>query len=119
MCIRDRSLNVNADAAAAALAVALKARKLVILTDVPGLYADWPNRDSLVSHLTSEALIEMLPTLESGMIPKMKACLDAIEGGVDAAAIIDGRVPHSVLVELFTSKGIGTEVVMGSAGVKA
>lgn len=105
------SLNVNADAAAAALAVALNAKKLVVLTDVPGLYADWPNRDSLVSHLTSTELRGMLPQLESGMIPKMQACLDAVEGGVPTAAIIDGRVPHSVLVELFTSKGIGTEVV--------
>ncbi|MCJ1708075.1 acetylglutamate kinase [Microbacterium sp. VKM Ac-2923] len=105
------SLNVNADAAAAALATALDAKKLVVLTDVPGLYADWPNRDSLVSHLTSTELRAMLPKLESGMIPKMQACLDAVEGGVPSAAIIDGRVPHSVLVELFTSKGIGTEVV--------
>lgn len=105
------SLNVNADAAAAALAVALNAKKLVVLTDVPGLYADWPNRDSLVSHLTSTELREMVPRLESGMIPKMQACLDAVDGGVPSAAIIDGRVPHSVLVELFTSKGIGTEVV--------
>ncbi|MEX8057547.1 acetylglutamate kinase [Microbacterium sp. 16-032] len=105
------SLNVNADAAAAALATALNAKKLVVLTDVPGLYADWPNRDSLVSHLTSIELRAMLPTLESGMIPKMQACLDAVDGGVPTAAIIDGRVPHSVLVELFTSKGIGTEVV--------
>lgn len=107
------SLNVNADAAAGALAVALKAAKLVVLTDVPGLYADWPNRDSLVSHLTSTELRAMLPSLESGMIPKMQACLDAVEGGVETAAIIDGRVPHSVLVEVFTSKGIGTEVVVG------
>ncbi|WP_285137873.1 acetylglutamate kinase [Microbacterium sp. lyk4-40-TSB-66] len=105
------SLNVNADAAAAALATALNAKKLVVLTDVPGLYADWPNRDSLVSHLTSTELRAMLPKLESGMIPKMQACLDAVEGGVPTAAIIDGRVPHSVLVELFTNKGIGTEVV--------
>ncbi|WP_345802150.1 acetylglutamate kinase [Microbacterium sp. AZCO] len=107
------SLNVNADAAASALAVALGAAKLVVLTDVPGLYADWPNRDSLVSHLTSTELRAMLPSLESGMIPKMSACLEAVEGGVDTAAIIDGRVPHSVLVEIFTSKGIGTEVVVG------
>ena len=96
---------------AAALATALNAKKLVVLTDVPGLYADWPNRDSLVSHLTSTELRAMLPRLESGMIPKMQACLDAVDGGVPTAAIIDGRVPHSVLVELFTSKGIGTEVV--------
>jgi acetylglutamate kinase len=107
------SLNVNADAAASALAVALGAAKLVILTDVPGLYADWPRRDSLVSHLTSTELRAMLPQLESGMIPKMQACLEAVEGGVHTAAIIDGRVPHSVLVEIFTSKGIGTEVVLG------
>ncbi|GAA5203652.1 acetylglutamate kinase [Microbacterium jejuense] len=107
------SLNVNADAAASALAVALGAAKLVVLTDVAGLYADWPNRDSLVSHLTSGELREMLPRLESGMIPKMAACLEAVEGGVQTAAIIDGRVPHSVLVEIFTSKGIGTEVVLG------
>jgi len=108
-----QSLNVNADAAAAALAVALGAQKLVVLTDVAGLYADWPNRDSLVSHLNSTELRELMPRLESGMIPKMQACLDAVEGGVATAAIIDGRVPHSVLVELFTSKGIGTEVVAG------
>ncbi|WP_353115831.1 acetylglutamate kinase [Microbacterium sp.] len=108
-----QSLNVNADAAASALAIALKARKFVVLTDVAGLYADWPNRDSLVSHLTSSELAELMPRLESGMIPKMRACLDAVEAGVDSAAIIDGRVPHSVLVELFTSKGIGTEVVRG------
>ena len=107
------SLNVNADAAASALAVALGAAKLVVLTDVPGLYADWPNRDSLVSHLTSTELRAMMPKLESGMIPKMSACLEAVEGGVATAAIIDGRVPHSVLVEIFTSKGIGTEVVRG------
>jgi len=107
------SLNVNADAAASALAVALGAAKLVVLTDVAGLYADWPNRDSLVSHLTSTELIELLPTLESGMIPKMTACLHAVQGGVETAAIIDGRVPHSVLVEIFTNKGIGTEVVDG------
>ncbi|MDN3311794.1 acetylglutamate kinase [Microbacterium oryzae] len=107
------TLNINADAAASALAVALGARKLVVLTDVPGLYADWPNRDSLVSHIKAEALREMLPRLESGMIPKMQACLDAVDAGVPTAAIIDGRVPHSVLVELFTSKGIGTEVVVG------
>lgn len=107
------SLNVNADAAAAALAIALDAAKLIVLTDVPGLYADWPNRDSLVSHLTSSELRALMPSLESGMIPKMQACLDAVEAGVETAAIIDGRVAHSVLVEIFTTKGIGTEVVVG------
>ncbi|QHC66331.1 acetylglutamate kinase [Rathayibacter oskolensis] len=106
-----QSLNVNADAAAAALAVALGAEKLVILTDVAGLYSDWPNRDSLVSRLDSDELTALLPSLESGMIPKMTACLDAVLGGVPKAAIIDGRVPHSILLEVFTSEGIGTEVV--------
>lgn len=104
-------LNVNADSAAAALAVALRAAKLVILTDVAGLYSDWPNRDSLVSAITVEELRELLPSLESGMIPKMAACAEAVDGGVAKAAIIDGRTPHSILLEVFTQSGIGTEVV--------
>ncbi|AZZ48520.1 acetylglutamate kinase [Rathayibacter rathayi] len=106
-----QSLNVNADAAAAALAVALGAEKLVVLTDVAGLYSDWPDRESLVSHIRSDDLAALLPSLESGMIPKMTACLDAVRGGVPKAAIIDGRIPHSILLEVFTSEGIGTEVV--------
>jgi acetylglutamate kinase len=106
-----QSLNVNADSAAAALAVALGAEKLVVLTDVAGLYADWPNRDSLVSNIDATALRALLPKLESGMIPKMTACLEAVAGGVPKAAIIDGRRPHSVLLEIFTDAGIGTEVV--------
>lgn len=106
-----QSLNVNADSAAAALAVALEATKLVILTDVAGLYSDWPDRESLVSHLSSAELTALLPALESGMIPKMTACLEAVDGGVDKAAIIDGRIPHSILLEIFTRQGIGTEVV--------
>ncbi len=106
-----QALNVNADSAAASLAVALAAAKLVILTDVAGLYSDWPNRDSLVSHLASAELEALLPSLESGMIPKMTACLEAVDGGVDKAAIIDGRIPHSILLEIFTQQGIGTEVV--------
>lgn len=106
-----QSLNVNADAAAASLAVALGAEKLVVLTDVAGLYADWPNRDSLVSKITTTELATLLPSLESGMIPKMTACLDAVAGGVPKAAIIDGRRAHSVLLEIFTDAGIGTEVV--------
>jgi acetylglutamate kinase len=101
---------VNADAAAASLAVALGAVKLVILTDVAGLYSDWPNRDSLVSSIDAEALRSLLPGLESGMIPKMAACLEAVDGGVPKAAIIDGRTPHSILLEVFTQSGIGTEV---------
>jgi acetylglutamate kinase len=105
-----QSLNVNADAAAAALAVALGAVKLVILTDVAGLYSDWPDRDSLVSSIEVQALRALLPSLESGMIPKMAACLEAVDGGVAKAAIIDGRTPHSILLEVFTQSGIGTEV---------
>lgn len=104
-------LNVNADSAAAALAVALGAAKLVVLTDVAGLYRDWPNRDSLVSVITTHELAELLPSLESGMIPKMAACLEAVAGGVPKAAIIDGRQAHSILLEVFTTQGIGTEVV--------
>lgn len=106
-----QSLNVNADAAAAALAVALGAAKLVILTDVAGLYREWPDRDSLVSVIDTDELRSLLPALESGMIPKMAACLEAVDGGVAKAAIIDGRQPHSILLEIFTTSGIGTEVV--------
>lgn len=105
-----QSLNVNADSAAAALAVALNAEKLVILTDVAGLYRDWPDTSSLVSSIDAAELRALLPRLESGMIPKMTACLEAVEGGVGKAAIIDGRVPHSILLEIFTQEGIGTEV---------
>ena len=108
-----QSLNVNADSAAASLAIALKAEKLVILTDVAGLYRDWPNRDSLISSLDATELRVLLPSLESGMIPKMTACLDAVDGGVSKAAIIDGRVLHSILLDAFTTEGIGTEVVSG------
>ncbi|KQO95349.1 acetylglutamate kinase [Leifsonia sp. Leaf264] len=106
-----QSLNVNADSAAASLAIALGAAKLVILTDVAGLYRDWPDRESLVSVIDAPELRELLPTLESGMIPKMAACLDAVDGGVAKAAIIDGREPHAILLEIFTQSGIGTEVV--------
>ncbi|HKH09254.1 MAG TPA: acetylglutamate kinase [Agromyces sp.] len=109
--VRGQSLNVNADSAAASLAVALGAAKLVILTDVAGLYRDWPDRESLVSVIDVPELISLLPALESGMIPKMRACLEAVEGGVAKAAIIDGRIPHSILLEVFTQSGIGTEVV--------
>lgn len=105
------SLNINADSAAASLAVALGAEKLVILTDVAGLYRDWPNRESLVSTISVDELRTLLPTLESGMIPKMTACLDAVDGGVSKAAIIDGRVRHSILLEAFTDSGSGTEVI--------
>ena len=105
-----QSLNVNADSAASALAIAVKAEKLMILTDVPGLYANWPDTSSLVSSITASELRDMLPTLESGMIPKASACVDAVDGGVPKAAMIDGRVPHGILLEVFTPEGVGTEV---------
>jgi len=103
-------LNVNADLAAASLAVALGAEKLIVLTDVPGLYSDWPDRASLVSEITSTELRELIPSLESGMVPKMTACLEAVDGGVPKAHIIDGRDPHSILLEIFTESGVGTQV---------
>jgi len=105
--------NLNADTAAAALAVALEARKLVVLTDVPGLYANWPDTGSLVSQITAEELTALLPSLESGMVPKMEACLRAVSGGVPAAHVVDGRVAHSTLLEVFTSEGFGTMVISG------
>lgn len=107
-------LNVNADLAAAALAVALRAKKLLLLTDVPGLYENWPDTSSLISSIEVSALKELMGSLESGMIPKMQACLEAVEGGVQEAAVIDGRVPHSVLIELFSDQGFGTEVTADS-----
>lgn len=103
-------LNVNADIAASSLAVALNAEKLVVLTDVPGLYSNWPNLDSLISEINVSELEELLPNLEEGMIPKMQACLQAVQGGVPKAHIIDGRIQHSVLLEIFTTAGIGTLV---------
>jgi acetylglutamate kinase len=105
--------NLNADTAAGALAIALKARKLVVLTDVEGLYARYPDPESLISQLTADQLADLLPTLESGMVPKMEACLRAVKGGVPAAHVVDGRVPHSLLLEVFTSEGFGTMVVAG------
>jgi acetylglutamate kinase len=103
--------NLNADTAAAALATALGARKLVVLTDVSGLYTRWPDEDSLVSQITVDELAELLPELAAGMIPKMEACLRAVRGGVPAAHVVDGRVAHSTLLEVFTSEGFGTMVV--------
>jgi acetylglutamate kinase len=103
--------NVNADTAAAALAVALGAAKLVVLTDVEGLYTNWPDRTSLLSQITADRLEALLPELSSGMVPKMEACLRAVRGGVPRAHVIDGRVPHSVLLEVFTTEGVGTMVL--------
>jgi acetylglutamate kinase len=106
--------NVNADTAAAALAVALDAEKLLVLTDVEGLYRDWPDSDDVIGHISPEGLEELMPTLASGMVPKMKACLNAVRGGVPRATVVDGREPHSVLLEIFTDDGIGTQVLPGA-----
>lgn len=105
------SYNVNADTAAAALAVGLGAEKLVMLTDVEGLYADWPANSKVISRIDIATLSELLPGLAAGMVPKMEACLRAVEGGVPRAHVLDGRVPHALLLEIFTSEGIGTMVL--------
>jgi acetylglutamate kinase len=103
--------NVNADTVAAALAVALDASKLIVLTDVEGLYADWPASDEVIDRLTTDELAMLLPGLSAGMVPKMEACLHSVRGGVPQAHVLDGRVPHSLLLEVFTDEGIGTMVV--------
>jgi acetylglutamate kinase len=102
--------NVNADTAAAALAVALDAERLVVLTDVEGLYRDWPASTEVIPELSASELRGLMPSLESGMLPKMEACLRAVEGGLTRATITDGRVPHALLLEIFTNAGIGTLV---------
>ncbi|WP_283132934.1 acetylglutamate kinase [Rhizohabitans arisaemae] len=111
--------NVNADTAAAALAVELNAAKLIVLTDVEGLYADFPARKNLIKSLTADELKKVLPGLSAGMVPKMEACLTAVLGGVPQAHVLDGRVPHSILLEMFTDEGIGTMVVGGEPAVPA
>jgi len=103
--------NINADTAAAAMAVALGAEMLVVLTDVEGLYADWPQSDDVISQLSASELDKILPTLASGMLPKMEGCLRAVREGVGTARVLDGRVQHSLLLEIFTDEGIGTMVV--------
>ncbi|MFG6197536.1 acetylglutamate kinase [Nonomuraea sp. JJY05] len=103
--------NVNADTAAAALAVALEAQKLIVLTDVEGLYANWPDDTDVIDQLSADELDTLMPTLSSGMVPKMEACLTAVQGGVPQAHVLDGRVPHSLLLEIFTNEGIGTMVM--------
>jgi acetylglutamate kinase len=109
-------LNVNADTAAAALAVALGARKLVVLTDVEGVYADWPDRSSLLSQLSVGDARVLLGKVDSGMVPKLEACVRAVEGGVPQAHVVDGRTPHSILLEVFTDAGIGTMVLPDARG---
>ena len=103
--------NVNADTAAAALAVALRAEKLVVLTDVEGLYADYPASTDLISRLRADELEQLLPSLAEGMVPKMEACLRAVRGGVRSSHVLDGRVAHSLLLEIFTDSGVGTMVL--------
>jgi len=105
------SYNVNADTAAAALASALHAEKLIVLTDVAGLYADWPNSTEVISEITTSELDKLLPTLSSGMVPKMEACLRAVSSGVPRATVLDGRESHALLLEIFTTEGIGTMVL--------
>lgn len=105
--------NVNADTAAAALAIALDAEKLLVLTDVEGLFRDWPHSDDVIQEISPESLEEMLPSLASGMVPKMTACLQAVRGGVPRATVVDGREPHAVLLEIFTDEGVGTQVLPG------
>ncbi len=105
--------NVNADTAAAALAIALGAEKLMVLTDVEGLYRDWPDSDDVIQEISPESLAELMPSLDSGMVPKMRACYDAVTGGVPRATVVDGREPHAVLLELFTAEGVGTQVLPG------
>ncbi|MFL6024272.1 MAG: acetylglutamate kinase [Marmoricola sp.] len=107
--------NVNADTAAAALAVALGAEKLLVLTDVEGLYRDYGNSDDVIGEISPESLAALMPSLESGMVPKMQACLDALNGGVPRATVVDGREPHAVLLEIFTDEGVGTQVLPGVA----
>ncbi|WP_018382236.1 acetylglutamate kinase [Wenjunlia vitaminophila] len=108
--------NINADTAAATLAAALGAEKLVVLTDVEGLYADWPHSDEVISQLTVSELEKLLPELASGMVPKMEGCLRAVRAGVGKAHVLDGRVPHALLLEVFTNEGIGTQVVPDEEG---
>ena len=103
--------NINADTAAGALAAAIGAERLLVLTNVEGLYTDWPDKSSLVSKIKATELEAILPGLDSGMIPKMESCLNAVRGGVSAAHVIDGRIAHSVLLELLTMGGIGTMVL--------
>ncbi len=110
-------LNVNADTAASAIAVALRAHKLVVLTDVEGIYANWPDRDSLLSQLTLSDAKELLAKVDSGMVPKLEACIRAVRDGVPQAHVIDGRQPHSLLLEVFTDEGIGTMVLPDQPGL--
>jgi acetylglutamate kinase len=109
--------NINADEAAMAIAVAMQAEKIVYLTAAPGLLEDPNDESSLIQRLTAAELRERIEheSVSDGMIPKLRACADAIEGGVGSAHIIDGRTPHSLLIEILTDKGIGTMVLKEAA----
>jgi acetylglutamate kinase len=106
-------LNINADIAAGELAKALGAVKLVILTDVAGLYENFEDKNTLISEIGTVTLEKLLPSLQSGMIPKVTSCINAVKSGVKEAHIIDGRISHSLVTEIFTSKGIGTLINAG------
>ena len=108
-----QSYNINADDAACAVARAVKAEKLAFLTDVEGLYRDFEDKSSLISEITAEAAQEMVSSgmLGGGMLPKLQNCIDAIEHGVSRVHILDGRIPHCLLLEIFTKKGIGTAIL--------
>ena len=110
---KGQSYNINADLVAAAIAVALKASKLVLLTDVPGLLRDPKDPDSLISILKVSEVDSYMKEgiIAGGMVPKVQCCVKSVTGGVGRTHIIDGRVPHSILLEIFTNKGIGTMVV--------
>ncbi|HXG24522.1 MAG TPA: acetylglutamate kinase [Chthonomonadales bacterium] len=107
-----QTYNVNADHAAGAIAAETKAAKLIVLTDVEGLYADFNDKSTLISEMDVARAKEMLASgaAEKGMIPKLEACVTAIEGGVERAHLIDGRTPHAIMIELFTDSGIGTMI---------
>ena len=108
-----QAYNVNADTVAAAIAAELGAEKLVYLTDVAGLYARWPDEDSLISRVDIAGLEQLLASgaVSSGMIPKVESCISALQGGVARAHVLDGRLPHALLLELFTREGVGTMVM--------
>jgi len=107
-------LNVNADTAAGAVAAAMKAEKLVVVSDTHGIRSDVKDPDTRISHLTVEQIDEMVKsgTIGTGMLPKVEACVQALRGGVSKAHIIDGRIPHALLLEIYTEAGIGTEIVL-------
>jgi acetylglutamate kinase len=107
-------LNVNADTAAGAVAAAMKAEKLVVVSDTHGIRSDPKDPDSLMKHLTAGQIDDMVKSgaISSGMLPKVQACVQAIQGGVAKTHIIDGRIPHALLLEIYTEAGIGTEIVL-------